>query len=44
MLYAWFHKKRGDWDAVHEENKVIKTQGEIANVKERLRQALLSRD
>ena len=23
MLYVWFQKKRGDWDAVHEENKVI---------------------
>ena len=38
MLYVWFQKKRGDWDAVHEENEVIKMQGEITNVKERLRQ------
>ena len=27
MLYACFQKKQGDWDAVHVENKVIKTQG-----------------
>ena len=38
MLYVWFQEKRGDWDPVHEENEVIKTQGEIANAKERLRQ------
>ena len=38
MLYVWFQKKRGDWDAVHEKNEVIRTQGEIVNVKERLRQ------
>ena len=34
MLYVWYQKKQGDWDAVHEESKVIKMQGEIANVKE----------
>ena len=38
MLYVWYQKKRGDQDAIHEENKVIKMQGKIANVKERLRQ------
>ena len=38
MLYVWYQKKRGDWDAIHEENKVIVTQGEIANVKKQLRQ------
>ena len=38
MLYVWYQKKRGDWDAVHEENDVIETQGEIANVKKKLRQ------
>ena len=34
ILYVWFQKKQGDWDAVHEENQVIKIQGEIVNVKE----------
>ena len=38
MLYIWFQKKQGDWDAINEENEVIKMQGEIVNVKERLRQ------
>ena len=38
MLYVWFQKKRGDWDAVHEENRVIRMQGEIENVNEQLRQ------
>ena len=37
MLYVWF-QKQGDWDAVHEENEVIKTQRKIANIKEWLRQ------
>ena len=34
MLYVSFQKKRRDWDAIHEENEVIKTQEEIVNVKE----------
>ena len=38
MLYVWHQKKQGDWDAIHEENDVIKTPEEIANVKEQLRQ------
>ena len=38
MLHVWYQKKRGDRDAIHEENKVIKMQGKIANVKEQLRQ------
>ena len=38
MLYVWFQKKQRDWDAVYKENEVIKMQGEIVNVKERLRQ------
>ena len=38
MLYVWFQKKRGDWEAVHEENRVIRMQGDIENVNEQLRQ------
>ena len=34
MFYVWLQKKQGDWVAIHEENEVIKMQGEIANVKE----------
>ena len=33
MLYVWYPKKRGDWDTIHEENDVIKTREELANVK-----------
>ena len=38
MLYVWHQKKRGDWDAIHEENDVIETQVEIDNVKKQLKQ------
>ena len=38
MLYVWYLKKRGDWDTIHEENDVIKTQEELASVKKQLKQ------
>ena len=38
MIYVWYQKKRGDWVPIHEENEVIKTQREIVNVKDQLRQ------
>ena len=38
MLYVWHLKKRGDWDAIHEENDLIEMQGKITNAKKKLRQ------
>ena len=39
MLYVWYPKKRGDWDVIHEENDVIETREELANVKKKLKQS-----
>ena len=37
MLYFWYPKKRGDWDAIHEENGVIKTPEDLVSVKKQLK-------
>ena len=39
MIYVWYLDKRGDWDAIHEENDVIETQEELARVKKNLKHA-----
>ena len=38
MLYVWFLKNRGDWDAIHKENDVIEMQEDLASVKKQLKQ------
>ena len=38
LTHIWYPKKRGDWDAIHEENDVIETREELANVKKQLKQ------
>ena len=38
MLYVWYTKNRTDLNTIHEENDVIETQEELANVKKKLRQ------
>ena len=37
MLHVWYPKKQGDWDTIHEENDIIKTEKELANVKKQLK-------
>ena len=39
MLYIWYPKNRTGLNAIHEENDVIETQAELANVKEKLKRA-----
>ena len=38
MLYIWYPKNRTDLNVIHEENDVIETQEELANVKKQLKQ------
>ena len=38
MLYVWYPKKRRDWDTIHEEDNVIETREELANIKKQLKQ------
>ena len=38
MLYVWYPKNRTDLNVIHEENDVIETQEELANVKKQLKQ------
>ena len=38
MLSVWYPKKRRDWDTTQEENDIIETQEELANVKKKLKQ------
>ena len=38
MLYFWYPKKQGDWDAIHEENDIIKTPEDLASVNKQLKQ------
>ena len=38
MLYIWYPKNRTDLNTIHEENNVIKTPEELANVKKKLKQ------
>ena len=38
MLYIWYLKKQGDWDAIHEENDVIEMPEEVGSVKKQLKQ------
>ena len=38
MLYVWYPKNRTDLNVIDEENNVIEMQGELANVKKRLKQ------
>ena len=38
MIYVWYPKNRTDLNAVHEENDIIETQEELANVKKQLKQ------
>ena len=37
MLYIWHPKNRTDLNTIHEENDVIETPEELANVKEQLK-------
>ena len=37
MLYVWYLRKQGDWDAIHEENDVIKTSEDLASAKKQLK-------
>ena len=39
MLYVWYPKNRTDLNVIHEENDVIETQEELANVKKQLKQS-----
>ena len=38
MLYVWYPKNRTDLNTIHEENDVIETQEELANIEEKLKQ------
>ena len=38
MLYIWYPKNRTDLNAIHEENNVIETPEELANVEKQLKQ------
>ena len=38
MLYVWYPKNRTDLNTIHEENDVIETPEELANVKKQLKQ------
>ena len=38
LLYVWYPKNQTDLNVIHEENDVIKTQEELANVKKQLKQ------
>ena len=38
MLFVWYPKKQGYWDTIHEENNIIKTSEESANVKKKQKQ------
>ena len=38
MLYIWYPKKQGDWDAIHEENDAIKMPEDLVSVKKQLKQ------
>ena len=40
MLHVCYPKKRGDWNTIHKENDVIKTQEELASAKKQLKQSL----
>ena len=37
MLYIWYPKNRTDLNTIHEENDVIETPEELANVKKQLK-------
>ena len=37
MLYVWYPKNRTDLNIIHEENNVIETPEELANVKKQLK-------
>ena len=37
MLYVWYLKKQGDWDAIHEENDIIKMSKELVTIKKQLK-------
>ena len=37
MLYIWYFKNRTDLNTIHEENDVIETSEELANVKKQLK-------
>ena len=37
MLYVWYPKNRTDLNTIHEENNVIETSEELANVKKQLK-------
>ena len=37
MLYVWYPKNRTDLNVIDEENNVIETQEELANVKKKLK-------
>ena len=38
MLYVWYPKNRTDLNTIHEENDIIETPEELANVKKQLKQ------
>ena len=38
MLYVWYPKNQTDLNVIHEENDVIGTSEELANVKKQLKQ------
>ena len=38
MLYIWYPKNRTDLNNIHEENDIIDTPEELANVKKQLKQ------
>ena len=38
MLYVWYPKNRTDLNTIHEENNIIETQEELANVQKQLKQ------
>ena len=37
MLYVWYPQRRGNWNAIHEENDVLETSEELASVKKKLK-------
>ena len=38
MLHVWYPKNRTDLNTIHEENNVIETPEELANVKKQLKE------
>ena len=40
MLYVWYPKTQGDWDAIHEENDIIEMPEELVSVKKQLKQGM----